>query len=289
MKRLTILLLASVLLFACNNGSESSGEFGHLDLRLDIDQSSRVALENNRYVWQGDEQLGIYLSSTTPTSNLQRPVEVRDGVGYASVEADYKSGDMLYAYMPYNSQSGDVHSVKLTIPSQQSVARAGDFPGTAMPMVAEARQIEDNGKVALRLYPLGSFLCYNIYASGDYALEKVLSVRYATSKAIAGTVSHDISSAELSLAAMSEYSVTTTLDTPYSLSKGLDGSTPIYMVVAPGEYAGTLTVTTDAAIYSYNYEINTARNKYYNVNIDLSKAQYRKSLGGSTTSATATC
>lgn len=50
MKRLTILLLASVLLFACNNGSESSGEFGHLDLRLDIDQSSRVALENNRYV-----------------------------------------------------------------------------------------------------------------------------------------------------------------------------------------------------------------------------------------------
>lgn len=288
MKRFSILLTLSALLCACNNGGIEDGVTGQqINLRLDIDQTSRVALENNRYTWQGGEQLGLYVDCEPAVDNLPSGVEVRDGIGYVTTEAEYQYGDMLYGYLPYNPQSDDAKSVVVTIPAEQSVDAAGVFPADAMPMVAEPRQLTDSNEAALKLYPLGGFLRYNIYTSGDYLSEEVVSVRYATAKAISGETEHDITSLQLELSALDSYSVSTVLSTPYPLVDSQSKATPIYMVVAPGEFSGTLTVTTDAAIYSYNYTIDVERNKYYDVNIDLSKAQYRKAFGA-TTSATAT-
>ena len=287
MKRFALLLVSALLVFACNNNDTSQGGKSNINLRLEIDQSSRVEIVDNRYVWQGDEQLGLYIDATPTVNNLLSRVEVRDGIGYATADAQYQNGDMLYGYMPYNAQSSDLHNVSLTIPAEQSVAAAGTFPSGAMPMVAEPSQLAQQNQTALKFYPLGGFLRYNIYTSGAYAGEKVRTVRYATSKAISGTVSHDITSSEFTLASMSGYSVSTSLDSSYAIATALDKATPIYMVVAPGNYTGTLTITTDAAIYSYNYSVDVARNRYYDVNIDLSKALYRKTIGA-TTSATAT-
>ena len=288
MKRFYILFCLTLLLAACNRVAEVDMSRS-LNISLDIAGQNRVALVDNRYTWQGDEQLGLYISSATPTQNAVSTVTVKDGVGYTTAAvADYLAGDVLSCYMPYSTQSGDAHSVTLTIPAEQSAPEAGIFPKDAMPMVAEPKPLTDGGEVSLKMYPLGSFFCFRIYASTDYSLEKVVSVRYATSRAIAGSVKHDITSAELDLAAMNSYSVKTTLDSSYALPKSLEQAIPIYTAVAPGDYSGVLTITTDAAIYSYNYSREVERNKYYNVNIDLSKAKYRKSLVENEISATLT-
>ena len=286
MKKIALLSIIFVTLLSCSrvdNGNKNGG----LNLQFTISDESRVEFVDNKYTWGGGEQIGLYLGATA-LNNHCCDVAVRDGVGYASVAAsDYQATDMLYAYMPYNSESGDIHNVKIEIPATQTILGAGDFPQDAMPMVASPRAVGDSGEVALKLYPLGTILCFNVYTSGAYDTESVLSVRYATSKPVAGNTSYDLTATDFALSGVDSYSVTTNLEAPYSVTKSLATTTPIYVVVAPGNLSGTLSVTTDTAIYSYNYTLTAERNKYYDINIDLSKAQYRKVLG-STTSATAT-
>lgn len=281
MRRILLCLVVIITLSACT-ATDAERQCRSLDISLSLEgDKSRVELSDDCYIWSGDEQLGLYINSATPSENILSAVTLRDGVGYCSADvAEYVAGNNLYGYMPYSEQSGDIHSVQLTIPTTQSVESAGDFPGDAMPMVSDPYTLTDGAEAALKFYPMGGFLCYNIYASSDYASERVVSVRYATSYPIAGQSSYDLTSQSLKLAPMDCYSVTTTLTNSYSVAQSLLQCQPIYMVVAPGDHSGTLTITTDAAIYTYNYSRIVARNHYYSVNIDLSRAENRKSLTG---------
>ena len=146
MKRFYILFCLTLLLAACNRVAEVDMSRS-LNISLDIAGQNRVALVDNRYTWQGDEQLGLYISSATPTQNAVSTVTVKDGVGYTTAAvADYLAGDVLSCYMPYSTQSGDAHSVTLTIPAEQSAPEAGIFPKDAMPMVAEPKPLTDGGE-----------------------------------------------------------------------------------------------------------------------------------------------
>ena len=287
MKRV-ILPLLLLLATACNKGNDIQDIANQVSLTLDISMPTdgRVAFDNNSYSWQGGEQLGIYTSSATPTVNTLATISLREGKGYitANISA-FEQGDKLFAYMPYNSQSSSASKVTLTIPTTQSVKSAGTFAGEAMPMVTAPHTLTEGQAVNLTMQPLAGILCFNIYASDKYAGEKVSSVRYATSTPVAGSCQYDLTAETLALPTLTEYSVTTTLTSHYSVPTAKSSATPIYIIVAPSALKGTLTITTDKAIYTYNYSRTVERNHYYNINIDLSNAQYRKSLteGGSTT------
>ena len=231
MKKIALLSLIFVTLLSCNRVDEGDKN-GNLNLQFTISEDSRVEFVDNKYTWGGDEQIGLYLGATA-LNNRCCDVDVRNGVGYASVAADsYQSTDMLYAYMPYNSESGDVHNVKIAVPAEQTILRAGDFPQDAMPMVASPRAVGNSGEVALKLHPLATILCFNIYTSGAYDTESVLSVRYATSRPITGSTHYDLTATDFALQDLDSYSVTTNLEDPYSITKSLTTTTPIYVVVA---------------------------------------------------------
>ena len=275
-----VVLVCSLLLLACSKGSgEQFEQNSMVELDIALTTEGRVAFDNYRYSWEGGEQLGLFVESQTPTHNALATVEVRDGQGYCtSVVECADVGDTLYGYTPYSANNSDAQAVRLVVPSEQNVARAGEFPQNAMPMVAEPYIITAENDQGLLFQPLGGILCFNIYATSKYQSERVVSVRYATSKPISGEFDYDITQAEPKKIAVGGYSVESSLDSYYTLPATKDGATPIYMVVAPGNHSGTLRITTDVAIYTYNYQRSVERNNYYKVNIDLSNAKYRKSL-----------
>ena len=274
-----LIALLSIFALSCSKSTSEIPTSGDdsMAISIPLQLESRISIDQNQYKWEGGESVGLFINSSTPTTNAKATVELHDGVGYCSANVNqYADGNTLYAYLPYNATNSDAQSVNLTIPVAQSVECAGLLADGTMPMVAQP-YIFSKSKTLL-FQPLGALLCFNVYASSIYASERVVSVSYVTNKPIAGNAKCNITDSSLALTGMAENAVSTTLDTPYIVARSTYSSTPIYMVVAPGDYAGTLTVTTNAAVYSYNHSCKAERNHYYDLNIDLSKATNRRSL-----------
>lgn len=280
--KVLVFLLLTLFAFSCdkNQGELPNDDATVFDIILDIAPAveSRVAFANYSYSWEEGAKIGLFMDYQSAIISTHATVAMKDGRGYCTVPEELAADiDAIYGYAPYSAQNSDANSVQLTIPSVQKLSYAGDFLCDAMPMVAEPCMTAE-GKDKLLFQPLGGILCYNIYASSEYQSEKVSSVVYTTTKPISGNFKYDVTQAELSQITTDNNSVQCLIDTPYSLTAKKDSATPIYAVIAPGAYSGTLKITTDAAIYSYDYSLNVAQNHYYNVNIDLSKATNRKSL-----------
>lgn len=253
-----------------------------LTFGVDFDEQTRIVLEDNKYCWEGGETLGVFVASQTPTLNAQAEVEVRDGFGWCSTTTrEFADGDMMYAYYPYSRANNSCAptGISLEIPDLQIQSEAGRFNAANMPMVATPVALSASAdQVRVNLRALGGFFCFNVYASGDYAGEKIETVTYMSDTAAAGVFAYDLSAVGDELPAIAGYSdteVSVDLEMPYTVGTTRDGAKSIYMVLAPADYDGILEVRTDKASYVYDYKRTVERNKYYNVNIDLSNAQDR--------------
>ncbi len=271
---------------------ETVAEQCDLSFRVETDASdSRIAFGDGRYSWQGDERLGVYVASAIPTYNVEGAVEVRDGAGYCTVRVNrFEAGNKMFAYFPYlKDNAGDTSSaVRMAVPAVQTQAKAGELNGANMPMVAVPQVLEGtSGNVApsVTMRSLGGLLCVKVYAAGKYAGEKVRSVSYADENtAMAGEFTFDITRADdeasLVLPTLDGHKVMTTLDEPYEVGASKADAAAVYMVLAAGAYEGMFTVTTDKAIYTYNYKREIKRNTYYDLFIDLSAATARRAIDG---------
>lgn len=290
MKRLFLLCALAFALIAtsCSKDSTYSEQLPSQTLSFYVEsESSRVDFDGatHAYAWTGNERLGVYVAATVPTPNTYADVELRDGRAYCSVTTNaYLAGDKMYVYYPFSDANDglSVDAVRLSIPSRQRVV-AGELDATQMPMVASPVTL---GAATPTVYmrPLASLLCFRVYASGLYAGEKVLSISYTDeNNALAGEFSIDatkVGGEQWGLTGGDIHSVMVGLSTPYAVAASKEEAQPIYMVLAPNNYSGSLVVTTDKAVYTYNYKREVARNTYYNVNINLSNATSRKSLDG---------
>lgn len=287
MKRLLNCMIAVAALagWSCAgdmNTSVQPAQDRKLTFGVDFDDRTRIVLEDNKYCWEGGEALGVFVASQTPTLNVPAEVEVRDGFGWCSTATrGFADGDMLYGYYPYSRDNAgrDMTSVELEIPDLQIQSEAGRFNVENMPMVAEPVVLTTASEQArMNLRALGGFLRFNIYASGDYAGEKVQTITFVSDTPMAGVFEYDLTAVGETLPAIAGYSATEVsvdLGTEYEVGSTRDGAEGIYMVLAPAQYDGLLEVKTDKASYAYDYKRTVERNKYYNVNIDLSKAADR--------------
>ncbi len=253
-----------------------------LTFGVDFDEHTRIVLEDNKYCWEGGEMLGVFVASQTPTVNAQAAVDIRDGFGYCStVTSLFDDGDMMYGYYPYarDNSSCAPSNIVLAIPDLQIQSEAGRFNVENMPMTAEPVALTTGAEQAvMRLRALGGFLCFNVYASGDYAGEQVKSVMYVSDTAMSGSFAYDLTAVGDVMPAiegLQSSSVEVDLETPYAVGTSRADAKSIYMVLAPADYDGLLEVKTDKASYVYDYKRKVERNKYYNVNIDLSNATDR--------------
>ncbi len=253
---------------------------------VDLDESSRITFENHQYAWEGDERLGVYIASTLPTPNTYADVQLKDGRGYCAVTTkQFAAGDRMYVYHPFSDVNDAYGSsnVHLTIPSRQSV-EPNVLDASMMPMVG-VLTLTTETIPTVYMRPLASLLCFKVYASGSYAGEKLSSISFSSGDtAMTGEFLLDataVGGAEWGLASGDVNYAVATLSTPYAIGSSKEQSKMVYMVVAPNAYSGFLTITTDKAIYTYDYAKTVERNHYYDVNIDLSKAAYRQSVTGS--------
>ena len=176
------------------------------------------------------------------------------------------AGTTVYAVYPYSSsRSSDTTPVTtLTIPGEQTQA-GSSFDASAMPMVAMPFGIENaittvNGTAeqsAVSFFNMAGLIEFDIFSpSGARSGESVLGVTFDADQAAAGSFSFDLRRAtDAANLTYSGYSLTSVSTSVTGLSVGdatdRESAKKVYMAVAPGNYTGTVSVITDAAVYTY--------------------------------------
>ncbi|MBR5885814.1 MAG: hypothetical protein IKY93_04090 [Alistipes sp.] len=292
MKRFfSLLLLVATLAVSCTQNQEVdiATKDSQLTFYVDFTDTRIEFTDKNTFRWEGNETLGTYIHSEANTLNVPASVICKDGKAMChSMVRKYNAGDFLYVYHPWNilNDTKSAYDVTLTIPSKQKQVVAGDFVVENMPMVSAALTLNPEGeKPTVYMRPVAGFLRINVYSSGGVD-EKVHSVSYtAYNEPISGDYSFDLTtvdnSVDFALYSNSECkkNVTVSVATPYTITSSVDTTKSIYMVLAPSETKGDIKITTDKAIYTYEaHYVNVARNKYYDLNIDLSRAVNRKAI-----------
>lgn len=292
MKRFfSLLLLVATLAIACtqNQDVDINTTESQLSFYVDFTDTRIEFTDKNTYRWEGNETLGTYIHSEANTLNVPATVAFQDDKAIChSMVSKYNAGDFLYVYHPWNelNDTKSAYDVTLTIPSKQKQAVAGDFVVENMPMVSAAITLNPNGnKPTVYMRPIAGFLRVNVYSSTGTE-EEVHSVSYtAYNEPISGDYNFDLTtvdnSVDFALYSNSECkkNVTVSVAIPYAITSSIDTTKSIYMVLAPSETKGDIKITTDKAIYTYEaHYVNVARNKYYDLNIDLSRAVNRKAI-----------
>lgn len=244
--------------------------------------------------WVAKDLAGVYVNNTALTSiNRQASVDItKDPVEFTvSLLAAPAAGDMLYAYYPYIGSAGnDLKAVKASIPTAQTQDQAGMLNGSCNPMagipvVLNAGATGSQAMPRVNFRQLGSIVEFDLISTNAaYAAEVVKTIAYSADKALAGDFTYDITAidatTEPTISGYTETSVTTTMTTPAALGTTKENASKIYMIVAPGEYSGSVVVTTDKAKYTYN--IATAkvfkRATVKELVVDLANAASREEL-----------
>ena len=294
MKRLSIIVAAIVAIFGLNSCQKSGVEESvlaskQLNFYVDLDQNTRILFNDGQYAWQGngEEILGVYINSVLPTVNAEAVISLKDGrCFFSTTTKDFAAGDKMFVYFPHNgvNDANNPTDVKLTISAAQYQSEAGLFNVTNMPMISYPVTLGSELGATVTMRPMASLLQAKVYALGAAAGEKVLSVNYKSSGVVAGEFTANLTNSGvdegLTLTGGEVASVMTTLESPYTIGASKAEAKAVYMVLAPGDYQGTIEVTTDKAIYTYNYNKKVARNTYYDLYINLDNAVSRREISG---------
>ena len=211
--------------------------------------------------WEDGDQMGVYTISTSGTS-YNRWGNITPGSPATMVVSSYyalSAGDKVYAYYPYvSSNSQDADNVNLEIPAIQD--GVDDMPMVSIPYAIPVDLAEKTDKELtageIKFANLGSVIEFNVYTETEaYAAEVVESVTFEADKALAGAFTFDLTKvnySDESTLSISDLTETTVVANASDLAVGTkDAPAVVKMVVAPGTYAGSIIVKTDAATYTF--------------------------------------
>ena len=236
---------------------------------------SRTSFDGESYTirWQGADRVGIYIDATAPTTNAEAAPNLQTvPVTFEAATGSYQKGDLIYAYYPYTAAAqADAKAVCLTIPPVQTQAAVGstNFNGSCNPLVAVPRPAagasENGATEELRFRQTAAMAEYDIVTSNPaYEGEQIKSVAYTANgeEYIAGTFRYDLTAVpetgalppvdRTTLSEDKSKSIEVILTTAGTVGgKSATDTNLVYMAAIPGTYEGTLTVTTDKAIYTF--------------------------------------
>ena len=217
--------------------------------------------------WEDGDQMGVYTKVAAGTISNNAYGDITPGEPATMKVYSNQAlaiGDYIYAYYPYNStnQNGNL-LVTMEIPAEQD--GKDDMPMVAIPHCVESalgngQQDAPAGKI--KFANLGSVIEFNVYTETDaYAAEVVKSVTFDADNALAGKFTFDLTKvnySDESTLSISDLTETTVVANASDLAVGTkDAPAVVKMVVAPGTYAGSIIVKTDAA--TYTFPISTAK------------------------------
>ena len=253
------------------------------------DAITSATLNDGGVAWESGDKVGMYLEGYTGYANINTETTPNTAILYSP--SIIPANSYAYAYYPYDSGNDDKTLNHILLPNVQDGGSASAMPLAGIPFKIESDvPAKDKPNGAIQFLNLGSVIDFRIYSS-TYSTETVNYVTFtATSKKTLGGVATDLAvsgDGYLDLSAIDTHDDSTVdltfgLGTDYdyakvnNLSVGVadskaNATTPIYLVVAPGIYTGTITIGTDAATYTFDYSNKTLeRNgiKKYNMNLD---------------------
>lgn len=298
--------------FACNKVEESSVEAVQPELEefvytFIIGDSNKAADTKATFdsdanglflTWQDGDQLTTWSESTigsNGTSYSTGDVNASDSPVTFTIRS-YKAinkDDYIYATFPKLASPGsDPTAAPLNIPTSQQYV-AGSYDAAAMPMVAAPfgiSQAIDNSTVTeseespISFYNLGSVIQLGIYSpAGTYATEKIQSIAVEATENLAGEFTFDMTAVKsddtstLAIDGLTNNKVTTEVEEVAVGTIAKENALNYYLVIAPGTYSGEITVTTDKAVYYYEFSdktFNRAEVKKFIVNLEKTGARY---------------
>ena len=278
-------LAAFPVLFSCTEKEQEVSVDNHrFEYRFSLAEDATRALLNDEGVfWEAGDNVGLF---TGAAQSLEAEVDAESSPKTIVVQtADpLAEGTTVYAYYPYVEGNTDVTASKVVFPAEQSGGALSAMPLAGIPTAVHIDS-ESSTIGVIRFLNLGSIIDFRVYSS-TYAGETVESVALqANTGNLAGTAAIDLTgvswnetdeTATIPALTWAEGAGSSTVTLTQSAPVAADKNAAIagghlYMVVAPGTYSGTITVTTNAARYTFpftNKELVLNGLKRFNMNLD---------------------
>ena len=252
--------------------------------RFEIAEDETRALFNDQGVfWESGDQVGVFLGSGSSVAADVNAAASPKTIEF-SVSAPLASETLVHAYYPFQENNTSVSASKVVFPRNQQGGSVSAMPMAGIP--TEFQEGETNG--VIRFLNLGSVIDFRVY-SASHTAERIQSIRVSVTgiHPISGEATLDLAGVkrddDASMAVIwpegsSDVSSVSLLQTAgIAASKDL-ATEPLYMVVAPGTYSGSIEIVTDAASYTFSlpvmqFDRNVIRR--FNMNLDGSKVVRR--------------
>ena len=196
--------------------------------------------------------LGIFLKEYEGTlTNVETPLDISDGEAGFSLTTDYafSTGGKLYAYSPYAEGNKDHKALKMSIAEEQT-AGATVMPKVGVPLTF--RDPSPDSVMTVQMVDLAARLAVKVYSTQD-AGEKLQSIRFTSPDPLAGSFTFNAKAADpnqpSSLVISGYEGRTVTLSCNAGIGTDAEAAPAQEMLLAPGSYTGTVTVTTDKDSY----------------------------------------
>ena len=249
-----------------------------------IDDNTRAVIGDENVEWTEGDKVGMFVGSFKGSADVDVSTSPKTVVLYS--ESAIPAGTKAYAYYPYDPETaGDgPEKVSIFLSNTQNGYQSSAMPLAGIPFdVKEEIGTEDterNGRI--RFLNLGSLINFKIWSSEfKYLSETVKSVRLDASVPIAGTGYIDLTavsegneeSLKLTTDAKNAPVNSIRVDERVPVAVSREDALPIKMVVFPGTFKATLTVTTNAAVYTKEIpEFTFARSHSRTFMVDLGTA-----------------
>ena len=251
-----------------------------------VEGQTKATLDQDGVKWEVDkDDVGVIVND----ENIRASVVDNNGIKEISftTESAIAEGTPIYAYYPYSEAVTSADAAQVTIPTNQEGGSVSAMPMAGIPIYLEsAAGATSNGTI--NFLNLGAIIDFRIYSSNaNYANETVESVTFKSNSdevKASGTATIDLtavqggenpSAPDMTMSGVSNRRATLKQSVPVAANKDA-ATTPMYLVVAPGTFSGTVTVNTNVASYTFTLTDKAlARNTItkFNMNIGSSKAE----------------
>jgi hypothetical protein len=239
-KILMLLLGAAVIAASCKKEDPKPA------VQEEYSYTFGVSAENMAKALAAGDKVGVYIPAQDKT--VQAEVAVKDPVKSITLKLseELAKTDEVCAFYPASAQvSKGVAS--LEIPAAQTGADFSAMPCVAAPAASGA---------GIKLLALGSAIDFSI-VSEKAESEVLKSVSFESETPLAGKFSIDLQVVDASLETTFAIRGIDGKSAKVELAEGITlGATAadVYMIVAPGSYKGTVTLTTDKGSYEFPVE-----------------------------------
>lgn len=278
-KSISAIAAATLVLAGCSSLDTDRPLEGVHKYTFTIDEETRAVIGEKSVEWAEGDQVGMFVgsykgSAKVDVSTSPKTVVIQTG-------SEIPAGTKAYAYFPYDSEDGE------SVPERTNITLAntqGGYQSSAMPLAGVPFELEEgDGNGQIRFLNLGSLINFKIWSSKfDYRLETVKSIRLDASVPIAGVGYIDLTAVSegdegtLKVVTDAKNAPTNSVRVDEKVPVGVDkiDAKLVKMVVFPGTFKGTVTVTTNAAEYTKEIpEFTFARSHARTFFVDLAKAK----------------